>query len=114
MTVEIKWEGVAAKQRMKRGAGQGVFLAAEHVLGEARQEVPIEDAILSRSGAASVDDAQMVAAVSFDTPYAVKQHEDMTLRHDPGRKAKYLEDPLHDTRGDQERIIARSVGGEFE
>ena len=30
-------------------------------------------------------------AVAYDTPYAVRQHEDTRLRHDPGRRAKWLE-----------------------
>jgi len=29
--------------------------------------------------------------VAYDTPYAVRQHEDTRLRHDAGRRAKWLE-----------------------
>jgi hypothetical protein len=29
--------------------------------------------------------------VFYDTPYAVRQHEDVRLDHDPGRRAKWLE-----------------------
>ncbi|MFA5432297.1 MAG: HK97 gp10 family phage protein [Candidatus Paceibacterota bacterium] len=32
--------------------------------------------------------------VSFDTPYATVQHEDLTYRHEPGKQSKYLEQPL--------------------
>lgn len=34
------------------------------------------------------------AEITYNTPYAVKQHEDMSLRHTNGGKAKFLEDPL--------------------
>jgi hypothetical protein len=69
-------------------------LAVEHILGESRKEVPIEEGTLERSGVAQWDDQQQRGAISYDTPYAVRQHEDMALRHDDGRKAKYLEDPM--------------------
>ena len=32
--------------------------------------------------------------VTFDTPYATRQHEELEWKHEPGRQAKYLEDPL--------------------
>ena len=50
-------------------AARGLSIAAEHILGEARKLVPIEEATLERSGATSVDEGRLVAAVSFDTPY---------------------------------------------
>src|SRR3546814_6588653 len=41
---------------------------------------------------ASVDPQALKGAVSYDTHYAVKQHEDQTLRHDEGRRAKRSEE----------------------
>lgn len=45
--------------------------------------------------------------VSYDTPYAVVQHEVTWYRHRPGRKAKYLEDPVNDSavRDDMAKLI---------
>ena len=83
-------------------AERAALLAAEHVLGEAVAVVPIEEGTLGRSGKATAEtqaDAA-VGAVSFATPYAVKQHEDLSLRHDQGREAKYLERPLTTAAGD--------------
>ena len=35
--------------------------------------------------------------IGYNTPYALKQHEDLTLNHPkPGAKAKYLEDPANE------------------
>ncbi|MBN0040245.1 hypothetical protein JN535_08720 [Cellulosimicrobium cellulans] len=109
MTVQIEWFGGQAKQARKASTARGLGQAAEFVLGEARKEVPIEEAVLSRSGAASVDAEMETAAVSFDTAYAVIQHERLDFRHDRGRKAKYLEDPVTNTREKQAQIIARAI-----
>lgn len=83
-------------------AERAVGLIAEHVLGESTQIVPIEEGTLGRSGKTSTETQGNVAvgAVSFDTPYAVTQHERLDLRHDPGREPKYLEKPLTVAAGD--------------
>lgn len=73
------------------GAERGLTLGAEHLLAKANETVPIEEGTLGRSGRATVDAASLEAAVSYSTPYAVKQHEDLSLRHDDGRTAKWLE-----------------------
>lgn len=109
--VQINWEGDAAKEVMRRSAARGLHRAAEFVLGESRKVVPIEEGTLSRSGATDTDEALLVATVSYDTPYAVKQHEDLSLHHDAGRHAKYLETPLVNTRDEQFQIITREIRG---
>jgi hypothetical protein len=96
---------------MRKGAARGLALAAEHVLGEARKRVPIEEATLERSGAVSSDPENLRAAVTFDTPYAVAQHEDMGLRHDAGREAKYLENAMNAERATVQQIIAKTIKG---
>ncbi|GAA2298307.1 hypothetical protein GCM10010402_66130 [Actinomadura luteofluorescens] len=93
----------------RAGAVRGLRLGAEHLLQASRLQVPIEEATLERSGVASVDPGALEAAVSYDTPYAVRQHEDLTLRHDDGRKAKYLEDPLRDEAEVIREIIAAQI-----
>lgn len=113
MTVTIKWDAAPAKRAVRTGSARGVYRAAEHVLAETSKVVPIEESILSKSGTASVDEAGQVAAVSYDTVYAVRQHEELTWRHDRGRKAKYLESTVTSTRSDQARIIAQATGEEL-
>jgi hypothetical protein len=48
---------------------------------------------------------------SHTTPptYAVRQHEDLSYRHDPGRSAKYLEQPLNEERDTMLDIIAAQI-----
>jgi hypothetical protein len=89
----ITWNSAAVVGAARPAAARGLLLGAEHVLGEADRLVPLDEATLARSGTASVDAGTLTAAVSYDTPYAVPQHEDMTYQHLPGRQAKYLEQP---------------------
>lgn len=114
MTVRVSWDGPVVKARAKAGAARGLRRAAEFVLGESRAIVPIEEGTLARSGAVDVDPVGLRATVSYDTPYAARQHEELTWRHDPGRQAKYLEQPLLTTRDKQNAIIAASIGEELQ
>jgi len=105
----VQWNGTAVTAKEKAGVIAGLTKAAEHLLGEARAIVPIEESTLERSGVASVDRSSMTAAVSFDTPYAVRQHEELTWQHDEGRQAKYLEQPTLTERGTMLEIMAAEV-----
>lgn len=109
MSLTIKWHGALAKASERRGAARGLMLGAEHVLEEAKRVVPIEESTLSSSGVASVDAGALRAAVSFDTVYAVIQHEALDFAHDAGRTAKYLENPLNSQRSAVQSLIAREI-----
>lgn len=91
----------------RRRAARGVALAAEHVLAESNKIVPLDEGPLQRSG--KVDTDGLDASISYDTPYAVRQHEDLTYRHAPGRQAKYLETAANSSRDEVRRIIAREL-----
>lgn len=80
-----------AKQAVRDAAASGLSDAAEFLLEEANRTVPIEEGTLARSGTTDVDHGALQAAVAYDTPYAVRQHEDTRLRHNEGRRAKWLE-----------------------
>lgn len=105
----LRWHGGAALRGTRAGAVRGLRLAAEHVLTESRKRVPIEEGTLERSGVATVDESSLTAAVSYDTPYAVRQHEELTWRHDAGRTAKYLERPLTEEAATCAAIIAAEL-----
>ncbi|MEU7604972.1 hypothetical protein [Streptomyces sp. NPDC041003] len=105
----LRWNGDAVTDALRDAAARGVLLGAEHVLAASRQRVPINEGTLERSGATSVDEQQLVAAVSYDTPYAARVHEDMTARHSPGRSAKYLESVLPETAGEVQALIAAQI-----
>lgn len=94
-TGKVTWHGDAVDALVQEAVVRGLTHWGEHVLTESVEIVPLDEATLARSGAVSVDEDDLTAAVSFDTPYAVRQHEDLTFRHAPGRHAKYLETPLN-------------------
>lgn len=105
----VEWHGDHVIAEEKAALVRGLTNAAEHLLGEARAIVPLEEATLERSGVATVDRATMTAAVSFDTPYAVRQHEELTWKHLPGRQAKYLETPAMTEGPTMQALIAAEL-----
>jgi hypothetical protein len=97
------------QNEFREAAAQGLLDGMEHVLGVSVQLVPLDESPLQQSGTASVDPSALRGAVSYDTPYAVRQHEDMTLRHAPGRQAKYLEQPLNSESGTVWELVAARI-----
>ena len=105
----MTWEGELAKRIYRQAAARALAIGAELILTEANKTVPIEEATLERSGATSVDDRRLEAVVSYDTPYARVQHEDRHLRHDPGRRAKWLQLTLDEKGRDVSEVIAQEI-----
>lgn len=96
----------AAINKFKDAGFKGLMRAGEHLLAEADQRVPFDEGILSQSGATTTDPGAKQVAVSYDTPYAARQHEDLSLSHDAGRQAKFLENPLNTDRQKMLEIVA--------
>ncbi|MGW4305074.1 hypothetical protein [Streptomyces californicus] len=105
----LTWNGAAVIRGTRAGAARGLRLGAEHVLQVSRERAPIEEGTLERSGTATVDEDELRAAVAYDTPYAVRQHEAMDYRHDAGRTAKYLELPMVEEADTVGEIIAAEM-----
>lgn len=82
--------GPAGLSKLGDVLSRAVADGAEHLLEQANRSIPIDTGALQRSG--QVTARGLEAAVSYDTPYAARQHEDTRLRHENGRKAKWLED----------------------
>ncbi|NUQ88959.1 MAG: hypothetical protein HOQ43_10905 [Glycomyces artemisiae] len=111
MSYKIRWNGPAITAAAEAAASRGLKKGAELVLQRSNVRVPIQEGTLERSGVASVDGLR--AAVSYDTPYAKRQHEDMTLRHDSGRSAKFLEKALTESGQDVLDLIAAEIRREL-
>lgn len=105
----LEWHGDEVTGYMRTGAAQGLTTAAEHILQVSRTQVPHEEGTLERSGVASVDSVNLTAAVSYDTPYAVRQHEELDYQHDAGRKPKYLEDPMNTEAATVRALIVAAI-----
>lgn len=105
----LTFHGPRVEREMRAAAGRGLLLAAEFVLAQSTEVVPLDEGALQDSGEASVDASTLTAAVSYNTPYAVRQHEELDYRHAPGRTAKYLENPLNAARQEVGQIIAAQM-----
>jgi hypothetical protein len=115
-----KWRIKEAVKIAEEAALKALRTGAESILTEAIDETPVETGTLRRSGTVTVgalpDGAQVYEAaesgsdmkdafpgtegkekavyISFSTPYARRQHEELGYNHPLGGKAKYLEDPF--------------------
>lgn len=93
--VTVEWNGQEAKRLGREGAVEGLEAGTQHLLGAALVLVPWDEHHLEGTGTATVNGPRLLGAVSFNTPYARRQHEELDWRHKPGRSAKYLEIPMH-------------------
>jgi hypothetical protein len=105
----LTWHGPPVEQQLRQAAARGLLLSAEHVLGKSQAVVPLDESPLMQSGTASVEESSLTAMVSYDTEYAVAQHERLDYRHAPGRTAKYLEGPLNASREEVLALIAAQM-----
>jgi hypothetical protein len=114
------WEAVLAQSLVdaRRGMVKGVTESTRELSGLSGDVVPYDQGDLDRSRRETVTESgdEVTGVVSYDqAPYDVIQHEDETLRHDPGRQDHYLEEPFvtHGPRLLQHMAdeIGRALGG---
>lgn len=103
------WDADKAAEQIMRAAMGALEDAAEFLLEDSNRTAPIEESTLIRSGTVSSDRRKMRAWVSYDTPYARRQHEDTRLRHDPGRRAKWLQRTFAENRDRVGRFVADGI-----
>jgi len=116
-----KWRIKEAVKIAEDAGLKALRTGAEAILTEAINEAPVDTGTLRRSGTVTVgalpDGAQVYEAaesgsdmkdafpgtegkekavyISFNTPYARRQHEELGYNHPRGGKAKYLETPFN-------------------
>ncbi|WP_219085637.1 hypothetical protein [Microbacterium resistens] len=111
------WRGAEASAAARRGAARGLSKAARALLAESQARVPVDTTNLRQSGAAhDATPAQLASGVTYDTPYAVIQHErtdfNHSQSHNPGAQAKYLEGPLHEMNAQLMGVVAKEIRSE--
>ena len=113
--IRSNWTGGPLAGLAREAAMRDLELGAEAILTKAIDVVPHKSGTLQRSGHVLVDKPHNAVYVSFNTPYALRQHEDMEFAHESGRTAKYLEKPFEDLKDSVEarvrRGISRVLGG---
>jgi hypothetical protein len=92
---------------------RAVWEAAEILLGKANETVPHATGALERSGTVVAGDSITEYVVGYNTPYAVRQHEDTSLNHpDPRNPASRPEGRarwLVETAETMDEALARHV-----
>jgi hypothetical protein len=100
--------------QIEADTAKAVMDCGQHLKGESQKECPFYTGIyhpggnLQKSAQVEMVDKNTVE-VSYNTDYALIQHERLDFHHTQG-KAKYLEDPL--TRNRQKYINHIKTGGE--
>jgi len=101
VTAADKWRGPEVAAKLRGLADKAVLEAGKHLLAASNELVPdlasgphADD--LKQSGKTSTERTSggAVCAVSYNTDYAVLQHELLYYHHKPGQQAKFLETPM--------------------
>lgn len=95
-----------------RAAGeQAIRDITNDALRQANTTVPLLEGTLMRSGAADVQvtATRITGSVSYDTPYAVKQHEDAELHHKPPRRDHWLLRTVQEQHADYTRHVVETL-----
>lgn len=92
---EVRESFDAVEGAILAGQRAGVEAACQFLLSKSDELVPHETGHLQSTGDYDIEDSGdgISGGVYYDTVYALRQHEDLTLNHDNGRTAKYLEKP---------------------
>ncbi len=112
----------AARATVLPALGRALYAEAEPVFDRSQDLVPVDTSALQQSGALHqpVISGNMVSQeISYGDAttahYAEKVHEDLSVRHMPGRQAKFAEVPfVEGAKGLGERVgarVAREIGG---
>lgn len=92
-------------QRIRENAMQSMHTVGEVILEDANRTSPIDTKQMIDSGEVSSRDYDKKVVISYNTVYAVKQHEDTTLKHAPGRRARWLELTVDENAGTYRTIM---------
>jgi hypothetical protein len=112
---EVQVKLMKAIEKIENVSHKALIMVGQDLLAKALMECPLDTGDLRRSGYVKYQGKVIVKGsdsgttqsigytitlrskyeveVGFDSPYAIKQHENLEFRHLIG-KAKYLEDPL--------------------
>lgn len=96
VTLRVDLNKTLIKNVTNKSRKKAVWSALDYLAATSKQQVPLDQGPLMNSCYVDVAEDGSSGTVSYDTPYAVVQHENTWYHHQRGRKAKYLEDPVND------------------
>lgn len=105
----------AGKTKIADATKEALYAEANVILAESKKQVPFRHGILSGSGMVHQPyqaGKKVAVEISYGggaVDYAWVQHENLKFRHAPGRKAKYLEDPVADASASLEQRLRQMV-----
>lgn len=135
MKTKFKWYGREVSDEIREKAGRATWKFAEAILGNANNNIPHNNGTLERSGIVTQGNLsgnpnqifnqaeagqwpkvnysfdfkkEPAFFISYNTPYAIKQHEDTTLHHSEG-EAKWLENMAKSMSGKLEGYVAKEM-----
>ncbi len=97
LKVTVRLDKVKINSVVKKGGKKATWSALDHLATVSKEQVPLDQGPLKNSCYVDVAEDGSSGTVSYDTPYAIIQHEKTQFQHQRGRKAKYLEDPANDS-----------------
>lgn len=135
MKTKFKWYGKEVSDEIREKAGKATWKFAEAILTNANQNIPHNNGTMERSGIVTQGGLsgnpnqiftqaearqwpkknysfdfkkEPVFYISYNTPYAIKQHEDTTLYHSEG-EAKWLEKTAKSMSNKLEGYVAKEM-----
>ena len=111
----------AAGKRGLRAAGAGLYAVGNNIIAEASTRVPVDLGVLRGSGYVTlpvIQNNNVTVEMGYGGPaedYAVRQHEDTSLKHPEGGEAKFLESSMNrQMSGTAQRVFVAEATRAFE
>lgn len=113
MSTAFKFESKVkeVKSELRSAVIEWLVDASNYILDESNKEVPIDEGTLANSGNTQIDESTLTASIGYDTPYAVRQHEDLSISHINDRGAKFLENAFKNNVGVLQDLLKDKVSG---
>jgi len=111
MKVEWKDPSDEILRRIELAARGAVEDVANELERKANETVPFDTGDLEKSSGVAVHPTEPQATVYYTLPYAPRQHDDLTLRHKPGRRARWLELAAQENADHYARYIQNEIEG---
>ena len=111
-TVNVKYffDKELAQEVVEKAAMKGLRKLGEEILTEAKELCPVDSGTLRQSGSVRANSKNKTVEISFNTPYALKQHEEMSYNHPNGGQAKYLEQPFNERVKNAQWYAEKEIG----